>query len=63
MQEYNFRMTVKEVDSLINALSFQTNSLVEKLQNQFAEQNTKQQEQTEDEILVEEENVYDSERN
>ena len=52
---YNFNLEQNEAELLINALQYQTNGLINKIQGQFAEQ-TKPLEKAEDEdeILVEE---------
>ena len=50
--EYIFKLSVNEVNKLINALNDQTNRIVSKLQTQFAEQNTKQPEK-EEQLLME----------
>lgn len=54
---YNFNLEQNEAELLMNALQKQTNSLLAKMQNQFAEQ-TKPLEKAEDEdeLLVEDNN-------
>lgn len=54
---YNFNLEQNEAELLMNALQKQTNSLLTKMQNQFAEQ-TKPLEKAEDEdeLLVEDNN-------
>lgn len=54
---YNFNLEQSEAELLMNALQKQTNSLLTKMQAQFAEQ-TKESEQPEDEdeLLVEGDN-------
>ena len=53
---YNFNLEQNEAELLMNALQKQTNSLLTKMQAQFAEQ-TKEENETEEEeqLLVEEE--------
>lgn len=50
---YNFNLEADEAELLISALQRQTSNIIGKIQGQFAEQ-TKQSEEAEDEILVEE---------
>lgn len=49
---YNFNLEQNEAELLMNALQNQTNGILMKIQSQFEEQ-TKQPEKEEDELLVE----------
>lgn len=53
---YNFNLEQNEAELLMNALQKQTNSLLTKMQNQFAEQTAPKPETDEDELLVEDNN-------
>lgn len=59
---YNFNLEQNEAELLMNALQKQTNSLLTKMQNQFAEQTAPkpepepEPETDEDELLVEDNN-------
>lgn len=53
---YNFNLEQNEAELLMNALQKQTNSLLTKMQNQFAEQTAPKPEADEDELLVEDNN-------
>ena len=56
---YNFNLEQNEAELLMNALQKQTNSLLAKMQNQFAEQTKpleKAEAEDEDELLVEDNN-------
>ena len=53
--EYVFKLSVNEVNRLINALNDQTNRVVSKLQTQFAEQQPRKIED-ENELLMEDSN-------
>lgn len=52
---YNFNLEQNEAELLMNALQKQTNSLLTKMQAQFAEQTKEEDESDEDQLLVEEE--------
>lgn len=55
MESVNFNLTEKEAESLMNALQTQTNNLIAKMQNQYAEQvKALQKADDEEQILVEE---------
>lgn len=51
---YNFNLEQNEAELLMNALQKQTNSLLTKMQAQFAEQTKEEDEAEEDQLLVEE---------
>ena len=56
---YNFNLEQNEAELLMNALQKQTNSLLTKMQSQFAEQTKpleKAEDEDEDELLVEDNN-------
>lgn len=58
MSEYNFSLSQKEAEMLINALQTQTNGIIEKMQTQFAMQvQPYGQEENKEEILLEEDNI------
>lgn len=58
MSEYNFSLSQKEAEMLINALQTQTNDIIEKMQTQFAMQvQSYGQEENKEEILLEEDSV------
>ena len=50
---YNFNLEQNEAELLMNALQKQTNSLLTKMQAQFAEQTKEEDEAEEDQLLVE----------
>lgn len=52
---YNFNLEQNEAELLMNALQKQTNSLLTKMQAQFAEQTKEENETEEEQLLVEEE--------
>lgn len=53
--EYIFKLSVNEINRLINALNDQTNRVVSKLQAQYAEQ-TRETVEQEDQLLMEDNN-------
>lgn len=53
-ENINFKLSVKEAELLMNALQTQTNNVIAKMQNQYAEQvNAVTQNDDEEQILVE----------
>lgn len=53
-ENINFKLSVKEAELLMNALQTQTNNVIAKMQNQYAEQvNADTQNDDEEQILVE----------
>lgn len=55
--DINFRLSEKEAELLMNALQTQTNNVIAKMQNQYAEQvNAITQNDDEEQILVEDNN-------
>ena len=53
--EYIFKLSINEINRLINALNDQTNRVVSKLQAQYAEQ-TRETVEPEEQILMEDNN-------
>lgn len=54
MEEFNFKLSQKEAELLMNALQSQTTDVIQKMQQQYMEQSAPQPQENEEQILVEE---------
>lgn len=53
MEEFNFKLSQKEAELLMNALQSQTTGVIQKMQQQYMEQSAPQPQENEEQILVE----------